>query len=257
MRDSFVLYTSYADQIDLLNNDQRGVLLTAIYSYVMENDLPDMDGMTRMAFSFIKTQLDKDFEKYDEVCRKRSEAGKSGGRPKANGFSEKQTKAKKANGFSEKQTKAKKPDNEYEYEDEYENDIKDNMSSGTSADRPVYPYRDIIDYLNKKTGKAYRCNSSDTQKHIRARCAEGYKLEDFCKVVDNKTAEWKGTDMEQYLRPATLFGTKFEAYLNQQPVIKRPATAKKTKFSNFHERDYDMDEMERMLLTGGGATGGE
>lgn len=243
------------DQINLLNNDQRGILLTAIYSYVMGNDLPDMDGMTRMAFSFIKTQLDKDFEKYEEVCRKRSEAGKSGGRPKANGFSEKQLKAKKANGFSGKQTKAKKADNEYENEDEYENDIKDNMSSGTSADHPVYPYRDIIDYLNQKSGKAYRYNSSDTQKHIRARFSEGFKLEDFYKVIDNKTAEWKGSDMEQYLRPATLFGTKFEAYLNQQTTRKKQNAVRKTSFSNFQEREYDMDKMERMLLAGGVVNG--
>lgn len=254
MRDSFVLYTSYIDQIDLLSNEQKGILLTAIYSHVMETDLPEMDGMTKMAFSFIKSQLDKDLKKYEDVCRKRKEAGKSGGRPKANGLCDNQNKAKKANGFFENQTKAKKPDNEYE--DEYENDIKDNMSSGTSADRPVYPYRDIIDYLNKKTGKAYRRNSSDTQKHIRARCAEGYKLEDFCKVIDNKTAEWKGTDMEQYLRPSTLFGTKFESYLNQQPVINRPTTAKKTRFSNFTERQNDYDALQKKLITDGINNGG-
>ena len=120
MRDSFVLYTSYIEQISLLDNEQRGVLLTAIYSYVMENELPDMDGMTKMAFSFIKSQLDKDLKKYEEVCRKRREAGKAGGRPKANGFPEKQTKA---NGFSEKQSKH---DNENEYEYEKENDLEKN-----------------------------------------------------------------------------------------------------------------------------------
>ncbi len=72
-----------------------------------------MDGMTRMAFSFIKVQMDRDSEKYQATVEKRRESGKLGGRPstKANGLSE---KAKKANGFSEKQTKAKKHDNEYD-----------------------------------------------------------------------------------------------------------------------------------------------
>lgn len=81
-------------------------------------------------------------------------------------------------------------------------------------DKP--PYKDIIDYLNAKTGKGYRWQGKATQGHINARFAEGYTLEDFKKVIDNKAAEWKGGKMEQYLRPETLFGTKFEGYLNQQ-----------------------------------------
>lgn len=75
-------------------------------------------------------------------------------------------------------------------------------------------YINIIDYLNLKAGMAYRPTSKDTQKHIRARLKEGYTLEDFKTVIDKKCAEWRGTDFEQYLRPATLFGSKFESYLN-------------------------------------------
>lgn len=249
MRDSFVLYTRYADQINLLGIEQRGTLLSAIYAYVMNEELPDMDGMTKMAFSFIKSQLDTDFEKYDEVCRKRSEAGKAGGRPKANASSEKQIKAKKAKGFSEKQTEAKKADNDNEYDNDNEND-KDNMSSCTSADRPMYPYKDIIDYLNQRTGSSYRSTSRDTQKHIRARMDEGYTLDDFRRVIDNKSAEWGREpkpgekDMRPYLRPSTLFGTKFESYLNE------PGRTRRTEgFNNFERRNYDMDALERALIT--------
>ena len=83
-----------------------------------------------------------------------------------------------------------------------------------APDRP--PYKEIIDYLNVKTGKAYRWQGKATQSHINARFAEGYTFEDFKKVIDNKAAEWKGGKWEQYLRPETLFGTKFEGYLNQQ-----------------------------------------
>lgn len=83
-----------------------------------------------------------------------------------------------------------------------------------APDRP--PYNEIIDYLNVKTGKAYRWQGKATQSHINARFAEGYTVEDFKKVIDNKAAEWKDGKMEQYLRPETLFGTKFEGYLNQQ-----------------------------------------
>lgn len=116
-KNSFVMYTTYAEHINLLTMEQRGLLLTAIMNYASGEPLPDMDGMTRMAFSFIKVQMDRDSEKYQATVEKRRESGKLGGRPsmKANGLSE---KAKKANGFSEKQTKAKKPDNDNEYDND-------------------------------------------------------------------------------------------------------------------------------------------
>lgn len=94
------------------------------------------------------------------------------------------------------------------------------------------PYKKIIDYLNEKTGKTYRLVESNKQ-HIRARFNEGYTEEDFLKVIDNKVAEWldhewvdkKGNLVygKNYLRPATLFGTKFDTYLNQeyQPARKQ------------------------------------
>lgn len=85
-----------------------------------------------------------------------------------------------------------------------------------SGDPTSYPYRDVIDYLNQQTGKHYKSTTKKNQTVIRARTDEGFNLDDFKKVIDNKVAEWKGTDMEKYLRPETLFGTKFEGYLNQQ-----------------------------------------
>lgn len=75
-------------------------------------------------------------------------------------------------------------------------------------------YIAIIARLNEKAGTAYRPSSKATQGHINARLAEGYTVEDFYTVIDKKCAEWKGGKMEQYLRPETLFGSKFENYLN-------------------------------------------
>ena len=75
-------------------------------------------------------------------------------------------------------------------------------------------YKSIIDYLNEQIGTHYRPNNKTTQKHINARLSDGYTLIEFKIVIDKMCAKWKGTDMEQYLRPETLFGTKFESYLN-------------------------------------------
>ena len=79
------------------------------------------------------------------------------------------------------------------------------------------PFEEIVEYLNLKANTKYKYKSNATQKLIRARFNEGYTLEDFKKVIENKVSEWKGTNFEQYLRPATLFGNKFESYLNQKP----------------------------------------
>ncbi|PCF70708.1 alpha/beta hydrolase [Staphylococcus delphini] len=88
-----------------------------------------------------------------------------------------------------------------------------------SGDPTSYPYRDVIDYLNKQTGKQYKPTTKKNQTVIRARTDEGFTLDDFKQVIDNKVSEWKGTDMEKYLRPETLFGTKFEGYLNQKSKL--------------------------------------
>ena len=85
-------------------------------------------------------------------------------------------------------------------------------------------YINIISYLNQKAGTNYKPSSKKTKTCIHARLSEGFTLDDFKTVIDKKCAEWIGTDFETYLRPETLFGTKFEGYLNakarKQPVNK-------------------------------------
>lgn len=87
---------------------------------------------------------------------------------------------------------------------------------------------EIVDYLNSKIGTHYRATTRKTQSLIKARMNEGFTVDDFKKVIDNKSAEWgKDSKMSKYLRPETLFGTKFESYLNQTAV-----KAKKSKRIN-------------------------
>lgn len=83
-------------------------------------------------------------------------------------------------------------------------------------------YIDIVEYLNKKANKNYKHNSDKTRRFIYARLNEGFTLEDFKKVIDNKCRSWLNDErMNQYLRPETLFGTKFEAYLNEMPISQK------------------------------------
>nr|DAU72203.1 MAG TPA: replisome organizer protein [Caudoviricetes sp.] len=102
-----------------------------------------------------------------------------------------------------------------------EEDI-DKLSSSENVDpepkqkSQKIPYEKIIDYLNRKTNSHYRPTSKATRRLIKARYNEGFTGIDFKSVIDKKCAEWlQDGNMVQYLRPETLFGTKFEAYLNQ------------------------------------------
>lgn len=78
---------------------------------------------------------------------------------------------------------------------------------------------EIVNYLNDVAEKKFKHTTRKTQTLIKARLREGFTVDDFKKVIDIKTKEWKNDKkMNQYLRPETLFGTKFESYLNQNTV---------------------------------------
>lgn len=95
--------------------------------------------------------------------------------------------------------------------------IKKDKENNTSINNTsINIYSRVIDYLNKKANTKYRATTKKTKDLIKARLNEGFIEEDFIKVIDNKVGEWINTDMEKYLRPETLFGTKFEGYLNQK-----------------------------------------
>ena len=96
------------------------------------------------------------------------------------------------------------------------NETEKEKEEDIEIDKYINIYSSIISYLNEKAHTKYRHSSSKTKTLIKARLNEGFTEDDFKKVIDNKTAEWLNTDMEKYLRPETLFGTKFESYLNQK-----------------------------------------
>lgn len=113
-----------------------------------------------------------------------------------------------------------------------------NMSSATKSDKEI-PYDDIVNYLNERVGGQYKASTKLTRDKIKARWHEGYRLADFKKVIDNKVMNWTNTDFEQYLQPKTLFGPKFEGYLNEKPHVK------KNQFTNsWDSQPIDLDKLK-------------
>jgi len=105
-------------------------------------------------------------------------------------------------------------DEHMENENENENiivNINDNLIKNVDIKK-------IIEYLNLKTNSNFKHTTQKTKSLISARIKEGFKEEDFYKVIDTKTSEWlNDKKMNIYLKPETLFSPKFEGYLNQKP----------------------------------------
>lgn len=101
--DTFILRNDFFPQIKMLDREQRGDLLTAIFAYSTGEELPDMDMVTQMCFGFIKSSLDSNSEKYQAKCDKNRENGARGGRPssKPNGSENNRTVSDESERFSE------------------------------------------------------------------------------------------------------------------------------------------------------------
>ena len=105
-----------------------------------------------------------------------------------------------------------------------EDNIK-RSNSQAEPDSAAQLRKEIIGYLNEKLGTKYKPNASKNKTVINARLKEGYSLDDFKTVVDNKIADWGNSPkMSKFLRPETLFWPKFDGYLSEKRINQKPNT---------------------------------
>lgn len=104
---------------------------------------------------------------------------------------------------------------------ERETEGEEILKSGQKKPDNAAPYKKIISFLNETASTSFKDSSKTTQRHIKARINEGFTFDDFKTVIKAKFDEWSiEPEMVQYIRPQTLFGTKFESYLqaaNEKP----------------------------------------
>lgn len=234
MRDSFVFYSSYYEAISEFDEKTQLQIFKAVCEYALNGNIPELSGVSKAIFALIKPTIDANEKRYNN--------GKKGGRPKKNNDSENQKPMvlnSKTNGFENQKPNVNDNVNvNVTVNDNLnvngnENDTKSGKPDRTSSKHPE-EYEKIISYLNQKANTNYKASTKKTQQLINARLAEGYKTDDFFTVIDKKCAEWLNTDMEKFLRPETLFGNKFEGYLNQK------TTNQKNDNSNgFNAEDYN------------------
>jgi uncharacterized phage protein (TIGR02220 family) len=230
MIDSFIIYTNYIEKLQGLNDAQLGTLFRAIleYEYSELKEMPDIqDEAAKVAFYFIKSDLDNNYKKYIETCNKRKENLK-----KANASKESANATQMQSECTPSAVQmGSDNDNEYDNDNKKEN-IKEKRNEDISS---------VVSYLNDHASTHYRLSSRNTRSHINARFEDGYTVEDFKQVIDTKCDEWLGTDMAKYLRPDTLFGTKFESYLNQKPRAKPQAPNYSIDNSNLGITEEDIE----------------
>ncbi len=108
---------------------------------------------------------------------------------------------------------------EIDLEKEIRNKKKEKEKEYILEEDPDFRYNEIIFYLNRIIGSNYNENSKSIRQLMTKQINEGYTEQDFINVINKKYKEWRDTEYEKYLRPETLFGDKFESYVNQKEEV--------------------------------------
>lgn len=217
---SFVLY-DYREQLKLIPDDERGRLLLALMDYAADGKLPDnLNAAGLMCFAFIRQTMDRDNEKYESICKARAKAGSKGGRPrKTFADEEKQAEAQKPIAFFEKQNN---PEIDYEIDYEIDHDLE--KESVKKKVRFAPPTLDDVKIYCQEKGF-----SIDEEYFI-----DFYTSKDWM-IGKNRMKDWRAAVRNW----------------NRSQRQESTTKAKKNRFHNLEEHEYDYDKMVWEGINGG------
>lgn len=211
MIDMQILDSLIDGALELGNEREGNELIGMMARYLRRGTEPDpRTDAQRMALAMVRPVLDK--------SRARIEAGSKGGSASTSNSASKRTS--KTTSKADSGTSSKRASDIYS--------SSSSFSPGSSSEEGVQgeeadpiPYAKIVAMLNRAAGTAYKPTTRKTRQLIRARWNEGFRESDFASVISKMAGEWlHDQKMSAYLRPETLFGPKFEGYLNR-PVSRR------------------------------------
>lgn len=186
----FKLWLNQKPLIDAVPDDVAGRALKAAYQYFDSGEMVELDSLAGAVFAVLKSQIDEAISNYNiSVEAGTAGANKRWGKESQNSYSPPIAPlCTPIGGHTEDRRKK----------------IEDNTSCSFA-----------IQMLNDLSGSRFRETTKTTQKLIRARENEGYTLDDIEAVIRHQCKLWgHDSKMQKYLRPETLFGNKFEAYLS-------------------------------------------
>lgn len=209
------VFLDWTESTRRLKDAEKGRLIDALVTYAKGGD-PDLilTGNEQYAFETFRLQIDRDAEELENTRELRSRAGRKGNEKRWNDSSG----LSHCDVCDNCESQKSQCDSEHRKNRKDKEEDKDKDKDKDKDTRNEYIAR-VFEMLNQRTGKHFRA-TGQSRAHVNARFSEGYTLEDFEAVIDKKCAEWLGGDMEKYLRPETLFGSKFDGYLNE-PVKRR------------------------------------
>ena len=221
MRDSIVFYKSFVEALNELPDEDRLRLYDAILNFGIYDKEPELSGIDAAVFALVRPQIEANNRKYQN--------GTKGGRPKN------QTETKwKPNG-NQTETKAKPNHNQTITKTKPNDNVNGNGNASGSDE-----ISSLLSFFNSETGSSYK-ETEQFDELINERLSEGYTFEDLRNVIRKKSAEWScDGKMRSYLRPSTLFGDKFEEYLNApMPVV----------FQDEKQHEKDVEQLRDELNT--------
>ena len=221
----FVVYGDIEESLNELSDEQVATLFRGMVSYFNTGKDPGFNGLMKMVFIPIRQQMDRDTDKYEKKCKKNKES------------------------IQNYWDKVKADTNEYERirtnTNEYEripaNTNVANTKTKTDTDKKTDKdattmsvpdasslSSDLISYLNDKAGTSHKPTKT-VVRQIQGLLDSGYTPFQIRTVIDKKCEEWlNDSKMRGYLRPSTLFGSKFDEYLSAPVSLKAEAERKRT-----------------------------
>ena len=182
---------------------------------VMQKFKADKDGM------YFNARLEEEVER--QIKRRENGAvnGVKGGRPKAKKEPTQNLNKTQVKGNIKGKSNLNETIKDHDNDNEIDHDLVIDPALETETENKdvLNTTKEAVAYLNRRLNTGFKHTTKSTLYAIKARINEGYGLDDFITVVDKKASDWeRDPDMAKFLRPETLFGNKFEGYVNQKAV---------------------------------------
>ena len=214
------LYIDMSKRFEKFSDAQAGRLVKAMLRYGNTGEIPDFsdDLALDVTFCGIMEQIDRDFEKYRDICQKRSEIGKRGAQAQHNRHQDNAAFATKSCQEEKEEENKEENKEEQEYKEEY-NEEEENKNKAQSARSDhlipleyISDVHEVIDYLNQRADTHIRVSNLGNGRMLTGWFRKGYTVEDCKRVIDQECDRILATSGRNDLLSIFLFGSQFEEY---------------------------------------------
>lgn len=228
-KSNLILDKDWRDMFCALPDDKAGKLIKAAFMCHEGEHVEIEDPVLSAVFAMIANKIKENADKYERKCEQNA-------KNRASAVDKKEKAQRTSTNVNERQPSGRNKNKNIKEKVK----VKDinNMSGKPDGTQLMPVVREVIGYLNDKAGTHFLFSTRQTADKIKARLNDGFTVDDMKKVIDVKTAEWMGTEWQKFIRPETLFGSKFESYLNQ-PTAQRKNKA--GRFGDFPQRSDDAE----------------